>query len=264
ELAERRRQLRQDPLAAVEQRHADVLPRHVRIESGALFEQVRDLPGDLDAAKTPADHDDGQELPPPVRVRLDLGFLQQADQVVAEDEGVAHGLKRPAVGGHAGDDVELDDVAAGEHEVGVRLRRRLVGRGAVMDAPAGQVDRGDGGGAAGDAADHLPDRLDDVHRVDRRPDDVAQQRREDEVVFLAEQDDVVTLGGAALEVLGGVDAGEAAAEDDDRVGRCGHGGTSGRGWGAGVPTVPPGAGRGNENGRRVWYSGWGLHPRSDR
>src|SRR5439155_26981982 len=122
--------------------------RHVGVEAGALFEQVGDLPGHLDTAGPPADHDHAQQLTPAVRVRLDLGLLQQADQVVAQDQGVAHGFERPAVGGHAGDDVELDAVAAGEHEVGERLAGKLVGRGAVVDLAGVQVDGGDGGRAA--------------------------------------------------------------------------------------------------------------------
>ena len=143
--------------------------------------------------------------------------------MVAQHQGVAHGLERPAVRRHAGDDVEVDDRAAGQHQVVVVLPFRGPGGRGVGDEAPGQVDAAERRGAALHARHHLPDRGDDVHGVDGRADHVAQQRGKDEMVFLAEEDHVPARRRAALETFGGVDAGEAAADDDDVLGCGGHG-----------------------------------------
>jgi hypothetical protein len=62
---------------------------------------------------------------------------------------------------------------------------------------------------------HLPDRPNDVHRVDGRADYVAQEGREQEMIFLAEQNDFPSGGQAQLQVARSGHAGETAAQDDN-------------------------------------------------
>ena len=85
----------------------------------------------------------------------------------------------------------------------------------------GEIDIVDGRGLADRALEHLPHRPDDVHRIDRRADDIAQERREDDVVLLTEERDWDVGGQNALDSAGGVDAGKTAPDDHDRItGHC--------------------------------------------
>src|SRR5262249_46874105 len=142
-----------------------VLPEGA-VKAAAFQKQVSHLAGDLDAAEAGANHHDRQQALFDGRVGLDLCLLQKPDKVVAENEGVAHRLERKAVGGHAGNDVEVDHRAAGQDEVVVSLLGDPAVGGAVLDGAGGQVDARQGSGTADRAAGHLADGPDDVHRVD--------------------------------------------------------------------------------------------------
>src|SRR5262249_59640875 len=111
--------------------------------------------------------------------------------------------------------VSLGAGAASGYQV-IECLSRLPPPGHLILTLAGdQIDGGHGGRAAMHPPDHLPDGPDDVHRIDRRPDDVAEQWREDEVVFFAEQDDRPVGRQATLELAGGIHAGEATADNYD-------------------------------------------------
>ena len=163
---QRRRQIWQDAVAGLQQRHLNVASPNGAIETGAGAEQIGDLAGHFDAAEAPAHDDHREQAILKNGIGLHLGALEQADQVIAQQQGIADGLERPAVRGHAGNDVEIHGRAAGQHELIVRLTGGPAGRRLVVYVPRGEIDPGHGRGAAEHLARHLADRPYHVHRVD--------------------------------------------------------------------------------------------------
>ncbi len=80
-------------LAAVEQQHL----RAGRIDAAEVLlqrspRQLRDLPGHLDAGRPGADHRERQPRTPGLRVLLQLGHLEGAEDARAQLQGIVHGL----------------------------------------------------------------------------------------------------------------------------------------------------------------------------
>jgi hypothetical protein len=113
--------------------------RDVAVEAPAGADQVVDLAGGLDAAVAAADDDEGEIPAAFLRVVADLGLFQRGEDMGAQDDGVADGLQREGVVGHARHDVQVGDVAAGEDDVVVVELARLAVVALVFDPVAGQV-----------------------------------------------------------------------------------------------------------------------------
>ena len=73
----------------------------------------------------------------------------------AQDGGVTDGLQREGMVGHAGHDIEVGDVAAGEDDVVVIERARLAVVALELEAAGGEVDAPDLLRAALDARQEL-------------------------------------------------------------------------------------------------------------
>lgn len=117
-------QLRQDPVAAVQQDHADFVGAEGTKVRPARRQQVMELSRHLDPAEPAADDDEGQQGPSPFRIRLDLGTFELAGDVVAQQQGISQPLQREAMRGQAGHQVEMTRRSAGQHEVVVWLGER--------------------------------------------------------------------------------------------------------------------------------------------
>ena len=160
------------------------------------------------------------------RVVLDVGELQAAKDVVAQPECVAEVLQRQRVLADARHRREVADLAEPEHELVVGA----LGEGAALalgdqdDLPL-RVDAVDLAPAELRLGDDVADRVDDVGRADAAGRHFRQERLEDEIVLLREELDMHVLARAEHpgQMLGGVDAGEAAAEDDDAMRGSGAG-----------------------------------------
>ena len=118
----------EDLLAAVEQHHpgAGGVDR-VEVRREGAVGQLGDLPGDLDARRPAADDDEGEPCAPPVRVLLQRGHLERAEDPRPQLERVVDRLhaRRPAR------ELVVPEVrlpGAGGHDQAVvrKLERRVV------------------------------------------------------------------------------------------------------------------------------------------
>ena len=126
-----------------------------------------------------------------------------------------------------GDDVGVDHAAQGQHDVVVGDVERLVPRRAGVDDPAVQVQADHLGLDESRAAQQRADGVDGVARLQDAGAGLEQQGGQQEVVVAADEGEVDALVAAELplQVPGGVQPGEPAAEHDDPAdaGRAGAG-----------------------------------------
>ena len=174
------------------------------------FEQLGQRAGVLHAGR-PAAHDhEGEPLRPLGRIGGLRRPLQARQDVVAEPHRLVERLHADGPLGQLGVS-EVGVGAAGRQHQGVVGDRVAAGH----REPAGvEVDGGDSGLAEADvagAAEHRPERVGDVGRVEQRGGHLVQQRREQVVVAGVEQEDVDVR---AVERPGAGQAAEAAADDD--------------------------------------------------
>jgi hypothetical protein len=85
--------LRQNSLPGLEQDDLDLLRLHVAVAPGRLPDKGVYLRRHLDAGVAAPRYNEGQQLAPLFRIALNLRPLQNADKVVAQEEGVSQGLE---------------------------------------------------------------------------------------------------------------------------------------------------------------------------
>ena len=186
------------------------------------MQHLRQFAGRLDAGKAAAGNDEGQKRLLLGRVLLDVGKLQATKDMVSEPERVAEVLHRQGVLADAGHGGEVADLAEPEHEVviGHFGEGTALALGDEDDLPQ-RVDMVDLAPAEVRLGDDVADRVDDVGRADAPRRHLGQERLEDEIVLLRKKLDMHVPARAEHpgQMLGGVDAGKAAAEDDDAMRR---------------------------------------------
>ena len=200
----------------MDERDGHVVRADVGIEAQAGADQVVDLARGLDAAVAAAHHDKGEIPAAFLRVIADLGLFHLRENVGAQDGGVADGLQRVRMVGHARHHVQVGNVAAGQNHVVVVEQPRLAVVAFEFDPAAGEVDVLDLLGAALHARQELAERHDHVVEAQGGADRVSQQRAEDQMVLLVEEDQLGVLGTELVaQGLGALHAAEAAADDDN-------------------------------------------------
>ena len=158
------------------------------------LDEVVQFGGHLDARRTAADDDEGQQLLAARRVVLQACLLEHVEGPIAQVERVAQRAHADGMLGHARHGAEVGHAAQGHDQRFVgdvtasppeRRRRRTCARGGVDALDDAHLDR--------HAREHPPQGHDDVGRLDGARDDVGQQRLEDEVVVAVEQHDLDAL-----------------------------------------------------------------------
>ena len=175
-----------------------------------LLDQLDQRAGDLDTGRA-ASHDDEVQDPVVDEAGLAVGGLEQRQQVVADPYGVLEVVQREGVLARAVDAEVVGRGTGGHHEV-VERHRAL---GAEGDGVAVPVDADDLVLAEQHpllATEDPPDDVADVGGVQAGGGDLVEQRQEGVEVVAVDDGDVDVL---ALEPLGGRQAPEAGAHDDD-------------------------------------------------
>jgi hypothetical protein len=98
EVAERGRQLGEQPVLAVQQHHADVFAANARVVAQARVEEIDQLARRFDTREPAADHDEAREPTARLGIRLQLRLLEPDDDPVAQEERIAQRLERQRVG----------------------------------------------------------------------------------------------------------------------------------------------------------------------
>jgi hypothetical protein len=106
-LPQPRTDFREQLVAGMDERHGQVFRADVGEETQAAAQEVVDFAGGFHAAVTAADHDEREKPALPRGIVAHFGFFQLLEHVGAQDRGVAHGLEREGMVGHAGHDVEI-------------------------------------------------------------------------------------------------------------------------------------------------------------
>ncbi len=222
EFAELRADFREQLVTGMDKGDGDIFVGDVFVESAAGADEVVDLARGLDATVTTPDHDKGQVPASPHGIVAHLGFFHLRDDVRAENGGVADGLQRIGMVGHARDDVQVGDISAGEDDVIVGELARLTVVALVFKTTAGQVDVFHLLGAAGDARQKLAEGHNDILQIQGRTHGVGQQGAEDKVILLVEQNHLpVAVAQAGRQGLGAFHAAEASTDNDNAL--LGHG-----------------------------------------
>ena len=207
-------------VARMHQAKADVLHGDAAEAAQAFVQHLRQFAGRLDPGEAAAGDHEGQQRLLLGRVLLDVGKLETAEDMVSEPVRVAEVLQRQRVFADARHGGEVADLAEPEDELVIGN----FGQGAALalrdqdDLPP-RVDAVDLAPAEVRLGDDVADRVDDVGRADAPGRHFGQERLEDEIVLLREELDMHVLARAEHpgQMLGGVDAGKAAAEDDDAM-----------------------------------------------
>jgi hypothetical protein len=211
--------LREEMGAGVDEDDAVIGAGDVGVEAVDVLDEVEHLAGGFDAGVAAADDDEGEEALDCGFVALEVGLFEAVDEGAAELLGIADALHEEGVLGHAGDAAEIDDAAEGEDEVaeadgdGGAEHAGVEGEGA-----GGEIDVHDAAAEDVDVAAEGADGIDDVVRGDGGAGDLCEHGLEDHVIVIGDDADALSAFGAAklaLEGLGAVDTGKAAAGDED-------------------------------------------------
>lgn len=181
------------------------------------FDELGEFAHELDADEASADDDGGEEFASAVGVFFDIGLFEEVDDAVSEVDGVAEGFEGEGVFA-AGDEFEVGDAAEGEDEVVViEFVDEVVGGVPGENAASFEIDAFDVGFDEAGLFEHGADGIDGVAGFEDAGAGLEEEGRHEEVVVAGDEGDFDGgVGGEFfLEVVGGVDAAEAAAEDED-------------------------------------------------
>ena len=168
--------------------------------------------GGLDARRAPADDDDVQR-PVVDQRRILVRGLPQAQDLVLEPDRVGERVQREGVLGGALDAEEVDLRAETEDEVVVAQRLQF----GELHLTRVEVDRGHAILVEARVllvVEEVTDRMADRRLLQQARRDLVQEGLERVVVVLVDEHDVDV---ALVQLLGGADSGEAAAEDEDAL-----------------------------------------------
>ena len=164
-LAQLRTDFREQLFARMNECDGDIVVENIGEEVAAVADEIVDFTGSFDAAVTTADHDEGKVPAPALRVVADLSFFHLLENVGAQHGGVADGFQRERMIGHAGHDIEIGDVAAGDDEM---IVVELAGQAIVafvFEAVTRQIDALHFFGAAHHLREELSQRDDHVLQI---------------------------------------------------------------------------------------------------
>ena len=181
------------------------------------FDELGEFAHEFCADEAAADDDEGEEFAASADVFLDVGLFEEVDDAVAEVDGVAEGFEGESVLG-AGDELEVGGTAECEDEVVVvEFVDEVVGGMAGEDAVGAKVDAFDVGFDEAGFFEHGADGVDGVAGLEDAGAGLEEERGHEEVVVAGDESDFDGGVGPefAFEVVGGVDAAEAAAEDEE-------------------------------------------------
>ena len=179
-------ELGQDVCAAVDE--DDIRLREARESPPSRMQKVDELCRDLDACRSPTDHDEREERSLPLGIGFVRGLFEHRQCVVAEVERVAQAPDAQCVLGHARHGPEIGDASkCDDQRVIADSERRSADAPSDVDLARHRVDRLDVPDLHIGAREHPPERDHDVGGLDRAGDDVGKERLEHEIVVLVDQ-----------------------------------------------------------------------------
>ncbi len=206
----------QDAVGIFDEMDADLVLRDVGIIFQRAADQLVDLGHGLHAREARAHDDEGEELLLDLGLARHIRHFQAADDVGAQAVRVGEILHGERVLGQAGEALQVHAHAERDHELVVVQLDRQAAEALHHDHDlAGEVDAHDLGLADLHAAEQEPQRRDRVGGMDGGGRDLGQERLEHEIIVVVDELDVEPAAALARELLGGKDAAEAAAENED-------------------------------------------------
>ena len=210
------RESRQDPVGIFDEMDADLVLFDVGIIFERAADQLVDLGHGLHAREARAHDDEGEELLLDVGIDCHVRHLKAADDVGAQTVRVGQVLHGERVLGQAGEALEVHAHAERDHELVVTQLDRQTAEALHHDHHlAGEVDAHDLGLADLHAAEQEPQRRHRVGGMDGGGRDLGQERLEHEIIIVVDELDVEPARALARQLLGGKDAAETAAENED-------------------------------------------------
>ncbi len=181
------RQLRQQPLPRVHDHEPGPQPVQPRIEVEHVMHQVEELGHQLRTGETAARHHERQQPGLLGRVRLKIGPLQRAQDLVAQRRRVLHGLHREGMLAHARKVEEVRHPADREDQMVVRDAEHPLLAGGDVRAARLRVDRGHPPVQEGGVVEPDTQRGADMPGLHRAGGDADEERGEEQEVRVADQ-----------------------------------------------------------------------------
>ena len=203
-VAERRRDLGQDPRRRVDEHPAARRRAQARVVAERVLGEVGQLRERLDTRVAGADEDEGQPPRPLLVVERSVGQLELLEDVVAQIDRIGQRLEREPVLGQARDGKRPRHGAECDDEIAPAHRAAVDQRGASLEIEALRPPEQELGVGA-----HHAQRDDGVPRLERARGGLGQQRRVEHEVLRADD-----RRPAAAQEARDVRAREAAAEDE--------------------------------------------------
>lgn len=217
------RHLGHDPLARLDQHPAHPLCAAARIELDRLCGEVLKLGEPLEPRIAGADEDETKILGALGRIVERLGDVQAVQHLVAKRGGVGQRLEPNRVFRETGDRQRARDRSKRYEQVVIAKLDRLPVTPVHLDYPPSEIGAGDAPDDQRGAPQLRAQRNHHVARIERRPRNPGEQGRVEHEVGIVHQGHLgVGHGRDPLELTSGVEAAEAATDDDDARGHVLH------------------------------------------